>query len=113
MIDIPKMFEGLNVAIVAADADYKVIFQNEKFRKLFERVYGRSDYIGSDIREFHKAETNEKIESYFEEYTEQKRNLNYYVRDTPGGKITVVNVPFYDAGEFGGVVEFIYESSLA
>jgi len=33
--------------------------------------------------------------------------------DEPGGKITVVNSPFYNDGQFAGVVEFIFESSLA
>jgi len=33
--------------------------------------------------------------------------------DEPSGKITVVNVPFYEGDVFKGVVEFIIESSLA
>jgi len=29
------------------------------------------------------------------------------------GKLTIVSVPFYDKDNFAGVVEFIFESSLA
>ena len=33
--------------------------------------------------------------------------------EEPDGKITIVNVPVYDESQFAGVVEFIFESSLA
>ena len=87
--------------------------QNEKCRKLFSKVFSRSDYVSSNLSECHKSETTEKVKSYYQEYTEKKRLLDYYVMDGPNGKVTVVNVPFYDGGEFAGVVEFIFQSSLA
>lgn len=107
------MFENINVAILASDSNFKVIYQNEKCRQLLNEAFNRSDYIGADLSECHKPETTEKVKKYFEEYEEKKRLLDYYVMDEPDNKITVVNVPFYDGGEFAGVVEFIFESSLA
>lgn len=112
MVDVRKMFEHINVAILASDANFKVIYQNKKCRQLFEREFERADYTGADLNECHKHETTEKIKGYFKEYKEKKRLLDYYFMDESENKITVVNVPFYDEDEFAGVVEFIFESSL-
>jgi hypothetical protein len=111
---IPKMFEGLNAAIMASDADFKIIYQNEKCRQLFKQVFGTADYIGKSIHECHNEKTTEKVKTYFLEYIEKKRNLDYYVTEINDEKITVVNVPYYDGqGAFSGVVEFVFQSSLA
>ena len=40
-------------------------------------------------------------------------DLDYYTMDIPDGKLTIVNVPFYEGDTFAGVVEFIFEGSLA
>jgi hypothetical protein len=113
MDDIARMFENLNVAILASDAHFKVIYQNVKCRQLFEEELHRADYIGADLSECHKIEATERIKGYFNEYREKKRLLDYYVMDESDHKTTVVNIPFYDKNEFAGVVEFIFESSLA
>ena len=114
METIINMFKNLSAAIVAADADYKVIYQNEKCRQVFELAFGTSDYIGRSILDLHKAETIEMIKSHYQEYHNKTRNLYHYVMDNPNSKVTIVNCPFYnDEGEFAGVVEFIFDSSLA
>lgn len=53
MVDVRKMFEHINVAILASDANFKVIYQNEKCRQLFEEGFDRADYIGADLNECH------------------------------------------------------------
>ncbi len=113
MEKIIAMFEYLNAGIVASDAEFKVIYQNQKCRDMFEEAFGTADYIGRLIHECHNAAATEKIKGYYREYKEKERVLDYYVMDEAGGKMTIVNVPFYDEnGTFGGVVEFIFESSL-
>ena len=42
----------------------------------------------------------------------EQKALDYYVMDIPGGKVTIVQVPFYDDGDLTGVMEFIFESAL-
>jgi transcriptional regulator with PAS, ATPase and Fis domain len=109
-----KLFKHLNAAIVAADADYKVIYQNDKSIEVFKMAFGTGDYIGKSILDLHKPETSEKIKTHYQEYLEKKRNLYHYTMDGPNGKITIVNSPVYnESGEFDGVVEFIFDSSLA
>jgi hypothetical protein len=107
------MFENIEVAILASDAHFKVIYQNKKCRQLFKKELNRADYIGVDLSECHKTKGTEKIKGYFREYKKKTRHLDYYVMDESNNKITVVNIPFYDENEFAGVVEFIFESSLA
>ena len=78
-MNIAKMFEKVNVAIVAADKDFKVIYQNEKCRMLFEQVLGQADFVGSLIHQCHSPNTTEKVKQYYQEYTERKRELDYYI----------------------------------
>lgn len=114
MDSIIKMFKHLNAAVVASDAEYNVIYQNEKCRTVFKQIFGTSDFIGKSLHDLHKPETTEVIKTHFQEYKEKKRDIYHYVVDEPHGKVTIVNSPYYDeTGEFAGVVEFIFESSLA
>ena len=109
---IAAMFEHLNIAMVASNADSKVIYQNKKCKELFEQVFGKADYTGCDLTECHPTEATRKVKAYFTEYRNKARQLDYYTVDEPTGKVTVVNVPFYDGATFKGVVEFIFESAL-
>lgn len=107
------MFENLNAAVVASDADFKVIYQNRQCRKMYKEFFNREDYIGADLNECHSPATTEKLKKFFDEYKEKKRDIAHYVMDVPEGKVTVVDVPFYDGDEFSGVVEFVFPGSLA
>jgi len=49
METIINMFKNLNAAIVATDANYKVIYQNEKCKQIFKLAFGTSDYMGRSI----------------------------------------------------------------
>ncbi len=112
-MDVVKIFENVNVATLSSDANFKVIYQNERCRQLFNKELGRSNYVGADLSECHEPETTEIIEGYFKEYKEKKRLLDHYIMEEPDHNVTVVNVPIYTGGEFAGIVEFIFESSLA
>ncbi|MEW6443161.1 MAG: PAS domain-containing protein [bacterium] len=109
MADIAKMFEGVNVAIVAADADFKVVYENEKCRKLFQEVFGREDYVGSNLSECHKPETTEKMKAHYQDFKERKKGLYFFTMDLPNRKGILVNVPYYEGGRFAGVVELVFE----
>jgi PAS domain S-box-containing protein len=113
MVDVTKMFGKTKVAIVAADENFNIIFQNERCRELFKERFNRADYIGSNMAQCHKPETMEKMKALYEAYRERKRSLDYAVRDLPRGKAVFVRVPFYDEEKFAGVVEFIFETYLA
>ncbi len=111
-MDVRNMFDNLKVATIASDASYKIIYINKRGEELFKALMNAENLVGTDMRGCHKPETNEKLKNLFQEYREKKRNLDYYVMDVPGGKATIVNVPFYEDDEFAGVVEYIFESAL-
>jgi PAS domain S-box-containing protein len=113
MDDIRKMIENLNTAVVACDANFKITYANEKCKKMFKITSNIENFVGNHMADCHKPETMEKLKKLFVEYKEKKKNLDYYTVDVPNGKITLVNVPFYEGDTFSGVVEFIFEGALA
>jgi transcriptional regulator with PAS, ATPase and Fis domain len=113
MGDVEKMFENLNTGVVACDADFKITYANEKYKQMVKAMLDMEGFVGNHMGDCHKPETMEKLEKLFSEYKEKKRNLDYYTMDIPDGKLTIVNVPFYEGDTFAGVVEFIFEGSLA
>lgn len=108
-----KIIGNAEVAVVASDADMKVIYANEKCKKTFKAALGLENFIGRNLSELHKPETVKILKNLYKEYKARERSLYYYTIKTPAGTSTLVNVPFYDEDEFAGVVEFIFASSLA
>jgi hypothetical protein len=80
---------------------------------MFKITSNIENFVGNHMADCHKPETMEKLKKLFVEYKEKKKNLDYYTIDVPNGKITLVNVPFYEGDTFAGVVEFIFEGALA
>ena len=113
MSDIRKMIENLNTAVVACDANFKITYANEKCKQVFKVSSNVENFVGNHMADCHKPETMEKLEKLFADYKQKKKNLDYYTVDIPNGKLTIVNVPFYEENTFAGVVEFIFEGSLA
>ncbi|HTY20003.1 MAG TPA: PAS domain-containing protein [Geobacteraceae bacterium] len=111
-MEVERMFANLKVAAIASDPDFNIIYINKRGEELFKAVMNAENLVGTNMRDCHKPETNEKLENLFQEYREKKRNLDHYVMDVPGGKATIVNVPFYEGDKFTGVVEFIFEGPL-
>jgi hypothetical protein len=110
---IAETMEKLNTAVVACDLDFNVTYANPKCKQAFKELLHVEDFVGTNMATCHKPETMEKLKKLFQEYKEHKRKLDYYTMDAPGGKLTIVNVPCYDGDIFCGVVEFIFEGSLA
>ncbi|MBT4365593.1 MAG: hypothetical protein HOD17_14015 [Desulfobacteraceae bacterium] len=112
MMDMKKMFDSLEVVIVGSDTDMNVIYANEKSRKTFKDMPNQGNIVGTSLTEYHKPETVEIIKSLFNAFRNKEKKLDYYKMELPGGKATVVQIPFYDNEEFAGAVEFIFESGL-
>ncbi len=110
---IAELMEGLDAAVVACDSEFKVVYANPRARQAFKELLHVENFVGNHMAVCHKPETMTKLEKLFQEYREKKKKLHHYVMDVPGGKLTVVNVPSYAGDRFTGVVEFIFEGSLA
>jgi hypothetical protein len=112
-MDVKKMLDNLKVAAIASDPGFNVIYINRRGEELFKALLNAENLVGTNMRSCHKPETVGKLEKLYQEYQKKERSLDYYVMETPAGKATIVNVPFYEDDSFAGVVEFIFESSLA
>ena len=112
-MDIGEMMDKLDTAVVACDVDFKITYANPKCKKRFKERLNKENFVGGHMAACHKPETMRKLEKIFSEYKDHKRKLGYYTMDVPEGKLTIVNVPFYNGDTFAGVVEYIFEGSLA
>jgi len=111
-VDVKSMVDNLKVGMISSDADFKITYINARGKELFKALLNAEDLVGKDMAGCHKPETMEKLGILYQEYREKKKTLDYYVMDVPGGKATIVNIPYYDGDEFAGVTEFIFESAL-
>jgi len=112
MKDIKAVLDKAEVATVVSDADFRMIYINEKGRQLF-KMMKRETSFGKDLNECHQPETMEKLRLLYQAYRERKKTMDYSVTDISGRKFTIVNVPFYENDEFGGVAVFFFEGTLA
>jgi PAS domain-containing protein len=112
MTDMAKIIENLDAATLACDADFKILYANEKCKKMFKASLAAVDFVGNHMADCHKPETMDKLTVLFDEYRRKTRGVDYYTVKTPDGTLTLVNVPFYEGDTFGGVVEFIFDSAL-
>jgi PAS domain S-box-containing protein len=114
MLDLQSIvFDNVEVAIVVSDHDFNIIYANDRCKKVFRELFETENFVGKNMRECHKPETMEKLETLYREFRNRRRSSDHFTIEIPGGKATIVNVPFYDGDAFGGVVEFVFERSLA
>ena len=113
MVDVEKIMDNVQVAIVVSDPDFNVIYANDRCKLIFKELLKEEGFDGNNMASCHKPETMEKLKVLYDEYREKSRALDYYTMEIPGGKATIVNVPFYEGDRFAGVVEYVFESSLA
>ena len=111
-MDIEKIFDSVEVAINVADANCRVIYANERCKKIFKEVFGLEDFVGKNLSECHKPETMKRIKVLFKEFKDKQRTLDYHTTEIPDGRVTIVHVPFYDGDQLAGVTEFTFESAL-
>ncbi len=81
---VDKMFENLNTAVVACDADFKITYAKEKCKQIFKATSNIEGFVGNHMRDCHKPKTMEKLEKLFKEYKEKKDKFRLLHRGHPG-----------------------------
>ena len=84
MADLNKIFNNVNVAIVASDADLNVTYANKRCKEVFKALLNQENFVGKNMRECHKPETIEKISALYDDYRQKKKPLDYYTIGYPG-----------------------------
>ncbi|UFS72219.1 hypothetical protein LPW11_08495 [Geomonas sp. RF6] len=107
------VWENLNTAVIVSDPSFNVTFANKRAFSLFNELNIPGLEVGKNMAGCHKPETMEKLKGIYQDFADKKIKINYLTMPVENGIITVVNVPFYDGEALGGVVEMVFEGSLA
>ncbi len=113
MSDFCKVWNNLNTAVVVSDPAFNVIYANQRAFDLFDELKIAGLEVGKNMAACHKPETMVKMKGIYKDFADKKSKINYLTMDGPEGILTIVNVPFYDGDALGGVVEMVFETSLA
>ena len=113
MEDIKEAVGALQMPVMAADANMMVFYANDSCKALFKNVLGQEDFVGKHLEGCHPPESFKKLEKLYEDFKSGAKNLSHYTKETPDGKITLVQAPFFKDGEFAGVIEYIFARDLA
>ena len=114
MCDVTKVWENLNTALIVSDPDFNVTYANQRAYTLFEELKIAGLEVGKNMAACHQVATMGKLKIIYQDFASKKIKINHLTMDGPDGTLTIVNVPFYnEGGELGGVVEMVFEGSLA
>lgn len=113
MSDVSQVWENLNTALIVSDPDFKVTYANKRAYTLFAELDIAGLEVGKNMAGCHKPETMQKLKGIYQDFADKKIKINYLTMDGPEGTLTIVNVPFYNGDTLGGVVEMVFEGSLA
>jgi len=95
-----KEFPG---AVTVCDERGKIIYMNDKSINTFRNEGGEA-LIGSNLMDCHPKEARKKIAAMLIE-----RNKNVYTIEKNGIKKIIYQVPWFENGEFAGLVELSLE----
>ncbi len=113
MSECTMVWDNLNTAVVVSDPGFVVTYANKRAYELFDELKIAGLEVGKNMAGCHKPETMVKLKGIYEDFAAKKIKVNYLTMDGPEGTLTIVNVPFYNGDALGGVVEMVFESSLA
>jgi len=112
MCDV-KVWDGLNTAVVVSDAHFNVTYANKRAFDLFDELKIPGLEVGKNMAACHKPETMDKLKVIYQDFADKKIKVHHLTMEGPEGTLTIVNIPFYTGAELGGVVEMVFEGSLA
>lgn len=96
-----KYFEELPLAITVSDAEGNILDMNQKSADV--NNHGEK-MIGANLYNCHPPRAAEILRSL---YQEQRKNV--YTIEKNGVKKLIYQVPWYDHGQFGGLIELSME----
>ncbi len=90
----------LPMAVTITDKTGIVTYMNDKSIETFEK-YGGASIIGTELNQWHSANSVEIINSMIEE-----NKTNSYTISKNGVKKLIHQTPYFENGEYAGLVEF-------
>lgn len=98
-----KYFEELPLAITVSDKEGNILDMNAKSAKTFDKS-GAKDLIGGNLLNCHPEPARSKLVDLL-----NNPKVNAYTIEKNGVKKLIYQVPWYENGEFGGLMELSME----
>lgn len=98
-----KYFKEMDVAVTICTRSGEIVEMNDKSRKTFLKP-GREDLIGKNVLDCHPEPARGKLQGMLE-----KPSTNAYTIEKNGVKKLIYQTPWYEDGQFMGMVELSME----
>lgn len=98
-----KWADELPATITVTDKEGTIVYMNNKSAKTLES-YGGASIIGTKLDKWHKPQSNEIIQQIAE-----TGKPNAYTIEKGEIKKLIYRTPYYENGEYAGLVEFSFE----
>ena len=99
-MDTSAWMNGIDVAITVCDCEGIIVYMNDKAARTFAADGGKA-LLGKNLWDCHPEAAREKIRRIME-----TRTSNSYTIEKNGVKKLIHQTPWYEKGEFAGLVEF-------
>ncbi len=93
-------FEEIPLAITVCDKEGKILDMNERSAATFAKSSGK-ELIGKNLMDCHPEAARKKLNNLL-----QEPRINAYTIEKEGVKKMIYQTPWYENGEFGGMIEF-------
>ena len=96
-------FEEISNAVTVCDTTGMIVFMNKKATETFAK-YGGAKLIGTSLLDCHPEPSKTKVRIMLED-----QQPNTYMIEKEGKKKLIHQMPWYDQGTFGGLIEISIE----
>jgi transcriptional regulator with PAS, ATPase and Fis domain len=96
-------FDELPVAVTVCDNKGIILYMNRKSSATFTND-GGSDLVGKSVLDCHPEPARGKLQALLDSH-----NSNSYTIEKEGKKKMIHQTPWFEGGEFKGLVEFSFE----
>ncbi len=106
---LEKILDHLKVAVTCVDADGIILYANPPAKR---RPSKTPRNVGTDIKDCHRPETNEKIDAIFKDFKNGRLEPHHYVSTLGGEKSLVTMIPMFQDGVFSGCVSQVHPLNI-
>jgi transcriptional regulator with PAS, ATPase and Fis domain len=97
-----KFFDEIPAAVTICDKDGMILYMNERSAATFAKDGGKA-LIGKNLYECHPGTSKEKLRVLMESH-----QTNSYTIEKNGVKKMIYQTPWFEGGEFRGLIEFSF-----
>ncbi len=106
---MPAWVDEFPGAVTVSGADGTILYLNDKASRTFEKSGGRAGLVGADLMGCHKEASRAAIRGLCESALAGKPATNAYTIAKGGVRKLIYQAPWYERGEFAGLVELSME----